>query len=92
MIWDSKKWVSRTPVISAVLVESANLSQLNRIWAEHSAQGQSLQAWLCVGLALLVRWNFYRVTLPDHRLARICVIGSMVLNTALIASVVWFNG
>ena len=91
-MWNNHKWVGRSPFVTAILVESANISQLWRIWAEGSALGQSLIAWLCVGLALLLRWNFYRVVAPKQWLARWCIIGSLVINVALIISVILYRG
>ena len=91
-MWNNKKWVARTPLLSTLLVESANAIQLARIWQQGTAQGQSLTAWLCVGLAILVRFNYYRVIMPAQWLARSCVLVGMVINIALIISVIIFRG
>lgn len=85
-MWNNKKWVARTPLLSTLLVESANLIQLARVWREGTGQGQSILAWVCIGLALVVRFNYYRVILPNQRLARLCVLVGMVINVALIFS------
>ena len=92
MCWNNHKWVCRTPLVTAILVESANISQLLRIWREGSSTGQSLLAWICVGIALLLRWNFYRVIAPSQWLARLCIIGSLLINAVLIASVIAYGG
>ena len=91
-MWNNKKWVARTPLLSTFLVESANLIQLARVWQEGTGRGQSITAWMCIGLALLVRFNYYRVIMPNQRLARICVLVGMVINVALIVSLFLIRG
>lgn len=59
--WRRFDWVDKTPIVTTVLLESANVQQLYRMWTEHSALGQSLTAWICVNVALLLWLNFYRV-------------------------------
>lgn len=53
--------VDKTPIVTTILLESANVQQLYRMWTEHSALGQSLTAWIAVNVALLLWLNYYRV-------------------------------
>lgn len=85
------KLVAHTPIISTLLVGVGDISHLHRIWSEGSAAGQSLAAWVCVSVALTVRYNFYRVCAPAYWLARLCLAINFVLTVALVASVVWFR-
>lgn len=91
-MWNNKKLVNRTPLLSTFLVESANLMQLARIWQEGTGKGQSITAWVCIGLALVVRFNYYRVIMPNQSLARMCVLAGMAINVALIVSLFIIRG
>lgn len=42
------KVVAKTPLVTTLLLENANVQQLWRMWHEHTAAGQSLWGWLLV--------------------------------------------
>ena len=65
-IWNDARWVARTPVISVMLLESANVGQLWRMWTVGSSLGQNLWSWVAVQGALWLWLNFYRVLVPKE--------------------------
>jgi uncharacterized membrane protein YbaN (DUF454 family) len=85
--------VQRTPMVTVFLLEGANISQLWRMWTEHSALGQSVQGWILVNLALVLWLNFYRVCLPpgQRRWAIVSTGIGWCLNMAVILSVLYFR-
>jgi hypothetical protein len=89
--WSRPAWVAKTPILTTLLLEAANVSQLWRMWTERSAEGQSLAGWALVTAALLLWWNFYRVCTPDQIIARrACVVG-IAFNLAVVATVTYFR-
>lgn len=52
--------VDYIPVLCTILLEYANVGQLIRMWAEHTAAGQSLQGWFSVAAALILFCVYYR--------------------------------
>lgn len=91
--WDNPKLVTRGTVLSQILLELGNISQLIRMWTEHTAKGQSLIAWVSVNLAILLWLNFYRVCVPaDQR--KWPIIGTVIgwiMNVAVILTVAYFR-
>lgn len=85
------KWVLRTPVLTTLLLESANVQQLWRMWTEHTAAGQSLTAWVCVNIALLLWLNFYLVITPEAKWAIRGTAFGVCLNAAVILSVFYWR-
>jgi len=85
------KWVGRTPIASVLLLEAANLQQLHRMWTEWTAAGQSLFGWLCVQIALWLWLNFYLVLTPGEKWAIRGTQLGIVLNGAVILTVVFFR-
>lgn len=84
-------FVSRTPIISVALLEMANVQQLYQMWTERTAAGQSLWAWICVWLALWLWLNFYLVKTPGERWAIRGTILGLTLNSAVIATVIYWR-
>lgn len=89
--YNDPKLVAKTPVITVFLLEWANISQLWRMWHEHSALGQSMYAWISVQFALWFWINFYRVLVPDNKFAIRATIVGCILNAAVIFSVAYFR-
>lgn len=91
--WNNPSIVSKTPVLTVLLLEGANLSQLIRMWSERSAEGQSLGGWALVNLALLLWFNFYRVCVPrdQARWALWSTGFGVIMNASVILTVVWFR-
>lgn len=86
------KWVLRTPIVSVVLLEWANVQQLVQMWVlDHSAKGQSLGAWLSVQTALWLWLNFYRVITPDAKWAIRGTQLGITLNMAVCLSVLYWR-
>ncbi len=93
MILSDTKWVARTPIATTLLLEYANVGQLWRMWHVHSALGQNVWSWAAVNAALWLWLNFYRVIVPGgmHSFAARATMVGIVLNGAVIASVVYFR-
>lgn len=77
------------PIATTILLEGANVSQLIRMWTEHTAAGQSLLAWLSVCLALGL-WAFYYWR-KGLRTALWATLGGIVMNLAVVASVIYWR-
>lgn len=91
MIWSDPRWVTKTPIVTTLLLEGANVGQLWRIWTEGTAEGQSLVGWCLVWVALVLWWNFYRVVTPDQRTALWATAFGVLMNSLVIASVVYWR-
>lgn len=86
---NSRALVEKTPLVTTVLLESANVGQIGRMWREHSALGQSLGAWLLVSAALLLWANFYRVM--GLRLAMQMTLVGVGINLMVVSTVIYFR-
>lgn len=91
VIWNDPKWVGRTPILTTLLLESANVGQIARMWTHRTAAGQSISSWVCVNLALWLWANFYRVITPEQLWARRTIKVGIALNSAVILSAIWFR-
>ena len=91
MFWSDPKIVSKTPIITFLLLESANIQQLYRMWTTRTAEGQSLWGWCCVNLALLLFCNFYRVCCPTEKIAFWSTVIGVVINFMVILTVIRFR-
>lgn len=89
--WKDPQIVSKTPIATVFLLEGANAQQLYRMWTEHTAAGQSLTGWLCVGAALLLWCNFYKVCCPKEKWAYGATLFGFGMNTLVWLSVIWFR-
>jgi uncharacterized protein with PQ loop repeat len=85
------KWVGRTPILTTLLLEAANISQVTRMWTERTAEGQSITAWIMVNLALLLWLNFYLTFTPEQKWAIWGTTAGIFLNSLVILSVVYFR-
>lgn len=89
--WNNPAWVSKTPLLTALLFEGANVHQLWQMWTEHSALGQSPWGWLQVNLGLWLWLNFYRVVTPQAKWAIRATVGGIVVNALVILSTLYFR-
>lgn len=89
--WSNPAVVDKTPIVTTVLLEGANVSQLLRMWSERSALGQSLTGWLSVGFALVLWWNFYRIVTPNANWARWATAFGIGMNALVCLTVVYFR-
>lgn len=89
--WRDRSVVSKTPIVTVILLENGNLQQVIRMWREGTAEGQSLWGWISVNLALLLWCNFYRVCCPNERTAFWATILGVVMNAIVIGTVVYFR-
>ena len=89
--WNDPTWVSRTPLITVLLLESANVQQVGHMWSCRTAAGQSITAWFCVNIALWLWLNFYRVLTPEQKWARRSTAIGIALNSAVILTVAYFR-
>lgn len=89
--WSDPSFVKHSPIFSGVVFEYANISQIIRMWTEHTAAGQSLTAWIAVFFGLALYSNFYRVFLPEQVIARVINGMGLLANLAVIVSVIWFR-
>lgn len=83
--------IDKTPLVSVLLLEIANIQQLWRMWSTSTAEGQSLWGWICVHIALWLWLNFYRVFNRENRFAIWGTAIGILLNGLVILSVVWFR-
>jgi uncharacterized protein with PQ loop repeat len=90
-VWSNPEWVARTPIITTLLLEAANVQQLFRMWTEGTAKGQSMTAWISVNVALLLWLNFYRVITPNAKWAIRGTAFGVVMNAAVILTVIFFR-
>lgn len=86
-----RRWASRIPIITTMLLESANLSQIIRMVTERSARGQSILSWLLVVIALLL-WSYYfRVITPKEKIALWSTYLGVVINSIVLGCVIYFR-
>jgi len=89
--WSNPKYVSWTPIITTILLEAANLQQIWWMWTQRTAAGQSLSGWMCVNVALILWFNFYRVVTPKEWIARVGTGIGILLNSLVILSIIYFR-
>lgn len=89
--WNNPAVVAKTPIATVFLLEGANVGQIARMWAAHSALGQNVWSWVLVNAALWLWLNFYRVITPDEVWASAATALGIALNAGVIASVIWFR-
>lgn len=89
--FSNPKWVSKTPIVTTLMLEIANAGQIWRMWSERTAAGQSLIAWVSVNLALMLWFNFYRVLTPNEKWALRGTAAGIIMNWGVILSVVYFR-
>jgi hypothetical protein len=87
--WDDRRVIDATPWATLLLLESANVAQLVRMWSVRSAEGQSVPGWLSVTVALLLWANYYRVT--RQRTALLSTLVGVVMNLLVVSSVLYFQ-
>lgn len=87
----NKSWVKHTPIVTTLLLEAANVQQIGRMWTEKTAAGQSLGGWVCVNLALILWFNWYRVFTPDQKIAKYSTLVGITINFMVIMSIVYFR-
>lgn len=85
------KLVDKTPIITTLLLEGANLQQLWRMWTEGTAAGQSITAWMSVNAALILWLNFYLVFNRDNKWAIRGTAFGILLNSLVILTVAYFR-
>lgn len=83
--------VDKTPILTTILLEAANVQQLYRMWTERTAAGQSITAWMSVNIALLLWLNFYLVFNRDNKYAIWGTTVGVLLNSLVIATVAYFR-
>jgi hypothetical protein len=91
MWYRNPKLVSKTPIVTTLLLEAANVSQLVRMWTERTAEGQSLWGWMLVSLALVLWLNFYLTFNRDQKWAIRGTAFGIAMNAAVILTVVYFR-
>lgn len=89
--WSNPAWVAKTPLLTVLLLEGANIGQIYRMWSEFTADGQSLLSWVLVNLALICWGNWYRVLTPSQKWARRCNAIGICLNSLVCLSVIYFR-
>ena len=91
---DKERIISKIPIATTALLESANIGQMWRMWTEWTAAGQSLTSWVLVNLALVLWLIFYRETMEEGSECRkwavrstaagICINGFVILSVILL--------
>lgn len=91
MIFSNKNVMRHTPIVTTLLLEGANVGQLIRMWTEHTAAGQSLWAWFSVGVALALWLCWYRLFVPEQKIAIYSCLSGILMNQAVIWTVIYFR-
>ncbi len=89
--WKQPNVVSKSPLVTTLLLEYGNVGQLYRMWTEHTAAGQSLWSWLSVGLALVIWANYYHTLYPQHKWAFRCTCFGVLMNSLVWLTVFYFR-
>lgn len=93
-LFEDKRLVAKTPILTTLFLESANLGQIFRMWAHQTADGQSLVGWILVNAALLLWLNFYYEELEEgegRKWAIWATTAGILLNACVIISVIVFR-
>jgi len=90
-IWNNRRIMAKSPLITTVLLEFANIGQIARMWHEHTAAGQSLISWLSVQAALWLWLNFFRLFNPEQRFAFWCQALGICLNMLVCLTVIYYR-
>ena len=89
--WQNPALVSKTPLVTSLLLDGGAVGQIVRMCREHTAAGQSLTSW-CMVVAALVLWlNFYRVKTPGETIAIRMTAFSVAINTAIVLTILYFR-
>jgi uncharacterized protein with PQ loop repeat len=83
--------VDKTPILTTLLLEYANIGQIYRMWHEQSAKGQNVWSWLAVNVALWLWFNYYRIKLPNEHFARWATAVGILINSIVIISTIHFH-
>lgn len=87
----NRAYVEKTPLVAVLLLEMANIQQLYRMWTEWTSAGQSVWGWVLVNLALWLWFNFYLVFNRENKFAVYGTAFGIVMNSAVIVSVLLFR-
>lgn len=86
--------VDKTPILTTLLLEAANVGQITRMWREGTAEGQSLSAWLLVCGALCLWQNFFWRTMPKGSARTYSLVGTAIgitMNLTVVLTVIYFR-
>jgi hypothetical protein len=83
--------VSKTPLAAVGLLETANVSQLWRMWSTWTADGQRVVGWVCVNIALVLWLNFYLTFNREQKFAIWGTVVGIAMNTCVILTVLFFR-
>ena len=83
--------MEKTPLLTTLLLEYANVGQLWRMWTHWTAAGQNLWSWMSVGVALWLWCNFYRLICPDQKFALRCTQLGVLMNALVCLTVLFFR-
>lgn len=86
--WNNPNVVSKVPILTTALLESANISQIHRMWSEHTAAGQSIVSWIMVNIALILWLRFYYMFNYELKWTRYATIVGIAINACVILSVI----
>lgn len=87
----SPKIVSKFPVIAGILFFSNSLSQIIRIWINHSSKDQSLIGWISLTITLWILLIFYKICCPKEHYMFWSTVVEILVNLFLILSILMFK-
>lgn len=90
-ILSNHRIIDKTPIVTTLLFETANIGHVFRMWTEKTAAGQSLTSWILVNLGLLAWYNWYRVFTPEQVWAKRTTLFGVTINTFVILSIAYFR-
>jgi hypothetical protein len=76
------------PLVGVAFFLECYCGQLWQMWTKHTAAGQSLAGWIGLLIALWTYHRFYSICCPKERVAIWSVRAEMLVNAAIIVSVV----
>ena len=88
--WNDPAVVGKTPIVTVMLLEGANLGHIYKMWSQQSSLGQNSLSLLAVGVALVFWMNFYRVNCPGEKFAFWATFVGVMLNCSVTATALWF--
>lgn len=79
------------PIVAGMLASVSYFSHIVRMWAYHTAAGQSLIGWIAISIDLGLWFAYYKICLPAETFAKWTTATLMVLAIIASASVLWWR-
>lgn len=87
----SERFLSRSPLFSAVLFYSSNLGLLLEMWSRHSAAGHTIGAWTAAVVSQTLWVNYYRRRTPGEFWANVTAWAGLGFMLLMLGSVYYLS-